>query len=119
MSCCTTAQAWYVDNTMVVQLGTLVSLGDALDAPLTDELSGLVISDATVTAQLEDLAGTTVSGQTWPLTLAHVSGGVYRAGVAFGVAAQAGVDYVVKIVAEKAGNRATWRVPVTAQVRVG
>lgn len=117
MTCPTTAQAWYRDNTMIVQVGTLVSLGDALDAPLTDELTGLVITDATVTARLEDVGGATVSGETWPLTLPHVSGGVYRAGVAYAVAVQEGVDYDVVIVADKAGNRATWRVRVTALVR--
>lgn len=114
---CTTAQVWYKDNTMVVQLGTLISLGDDTDAPLTDELTDTVITDAAVTAQLEDAAGATVSGETWPITLSHVSGGVYRGGAAYGVAVEEGVDYVVEIVADKAGNRGTWRVPVTAQQR--
>lgn len=114
---CTTAQVWYKDNTMIVQLGTLISLGDDTDAPLTDELTDTVITDATVTAQLEDAAGATVSGETWPITLAHVSGGVYRGGASYNVAVEVGVDYVVEIIADKAGNRAIWRVPVTAQQR--
>lgn len=117
MTCTTRANAWLKDNTMVVQLGTLISLGDDTDAPLTDELTDTVITDATVTAQLEDAAGATVSGETWPITLAHVSGGVYRGGASYAVAVEVGVEYVVEIVADKSGNRGTWRVPVTAYQR--
>lgn len=120
MTCASTqACAWYLDNTMVVQLGTLRSLGDLLDAPLTDGITGAVITDATVVAQLEDAAGATVSGTTWPVTLSHVSGGVYRAAVSHGVVLTEGTDYVVEIQADKSGNRATWRVPVIAQQRTG
>lgn len=117
MGCASLARVWYQDNTMIVQLGTLISLGDETDEPLTDALTGTVITDATVTAQLEDLTGATVAGQAWPLTLAHVSGGVYRGSAAYAVAVEVGIDYVVEITADKAGNRGTWRVPVTAQQR--
>ena len=111
------AQAWYLDNTMVVQLGSLIAQGDATDEPLTDELTGTVITDATVTAQLEDEGGTQVTGETWPITLAHVTGGIYRGAAAYGVAVQEGARYVVEIVATKSGNRATWRMPVVARER--
>lgn len=115
--CChaASALAWYTETTMVLQLGSLRSLGDATDEPLTDEVTGLVITDATVTARLEDVAGTAVSGEAWPITLAHVSGGVYRGAVSYLVAVHVGVSYVAEIVAERSGARATWRVPVLVQ----
>ena len=111
------ALAWYRDNTMVVQLGTLIALGDASDAPLTDAITRAVITDATVTAQLEDSAGATISGQAWPITLAHVSGGVYRGSAAAAVAVVQGARYIVEITATKSGNTGTWRVPVIAEER--
>ncbi len=122
MSCgCTTGApaAWYLDTTMVLQLGQLKSLGDEIDAPLTDAVTGAVITDATVTGRLEDVAGTAVSGETWPVNLTHVSGGVYRGAVAYAVAVQEGVSYYAEIVAERSGSRSTWRVPVRVQQRVG
>ena len=40
---------------------------------LYDVISASYINDATVTATVTDLAGTQVSGQTWPATLSYVS----------------------------------------------
>jgi hypothetical protein len=114
MTCPTTARAWYKDNTMVVQLGTLITLGDDTDAPLTDALTDTVITDATVAAQVEDLTGAAVGGA---ISMAHVSGGVYRGTGPAALAVEVGVDYVVEIVATKAGNTGTWRVPITVEER--
>lgn len=112
-----TAQAWYQNNTMFLQLGTLISLGDATDEPLTDEITGAVITDATVTARFLDLGGTEVAGETWPVALAHVSGGVYRGAASYAVAVSLGVQYVAEITATKDASRAQWRLPVVVRER--
>lgn len=41
---------------------------------LTNAATGAYVNNATVTATLKDADGTNVSGQTWPLSLAYVSG---------------------------------------------
>lgn len=111
------ACVWWVENTMVVQLGELVALGDAKDAPLTDALTGAVIADAVVTATLYDLGDAAVAGETWPLSVPAVSGGVYRGAASAAVAVAEGQAYRLKIVATKSGNTATYWVPVTAARR--
>lgn len=111
-----TARAWYKDNTMLVQLGTLISLGDDSDGPLTDELTDTVITDATVAAQVEDAAGTAIGSS---IAMAHASGGVYRGSGPAALAVELGVEYVVEIVATKSGNTGTWRVPITVEERAG
>lgn len=111
MSCrCDDAAVYYKDNSMVIQLGTTT-------APLTDDATGQVVTGATVTAQLEDVAGTPVSGEAWPIALPHIGGGVYQGIASYLVAVQVGVSYVVEIVATVSGVRGTWRIPVTAQER--
>lgn len=118
MSCVSaTTQAWYQNNTMFLQLGTLISLGDATDEPLTDELTGTVIVDASVTARVLDLAGTPVSGETWPVSLPHLAGGVYRGSVAAAVSVSRGVRFIVEITAVKDTSQAQWRVPVLVEER--
>lgn len=112
----TTARVWYKDNTMVVQLGTLIVLGDDTDAPLTDALTGSVITSATVSAQVKDAAGTAVGSA---IAMAHVSGGVYRGSGPSSLAVDVGVDYTVEIIASASGNTGTWRVPVTVEQRTG
>lgn len=114
-----TVSAWWVGNSMLVQLGTLIALGDLTDEPLTDELTGTVITDATVTARLLDVAGAEVAGETWPLALAHISGGVYRAIASSAVAVVAGVAYTLEVMAVKAGVTSVWQVPVPGEVRTG
>lgn len=53
------------------------------------------------------------------IPLSHVSGGVYRGTGPASLAVEVGVDYVVEIVATKAGNTGTWRVPITVEERTG
>jgi hypothetical protein len=103
--------AWLKDNTMIVQLGTT-------DEPLTDELTGTVITDATVQViDIRDLAGTVVTGETFPKAMNHVAGGVYRAGIAHALVVSVGVEYQVEIRAEKSGSRGTWRLKVLVTER--
>lgn len=58
----------YIDNNSLVTL-----------TALTNCATGAVDTTATVTVTLKDSAGVDVPGQTWPATMAHVSGGTYRA----------------------------------------
>lgn len=111
------AKVWLRGNTMLIQLGMLVSLGDAEDAPLTDELTGTVITDATVTATVYDATGTPASGQTWPLAIAAVSGGVYRGAASYNTALALGPGAVCEIIADKSGNRGKWRIPLLVEDR--
>lgn len=100
------ATAWYQNNTMVIELGAL-----------TDEIAGTAVTTATVTAQLEHPNGNTVTGETWPVTLSHVSAGTYRGVASYAITAELGQRYHVEIVATVGTYRATWRVPVLCQNR--
>lgn len=53
----------YIDNTNIIELRGLKSA-------LEDEF----IADATVRVTVKDSEGTSVTGQTWPLTLASIDG---------------------------------------------
>lgn len=67
--------AIYDENSMVFQLGTSTE-------PLTDEITGAVQTTATVTLEwIKDAANATIAGVSFPVTLAHAGGGVYRAAV--------------------------------------
>lgn len=48
-------------------------------ADLTNDVTGVVDTTATVTVTLIDSGGNEVTGQTWPATMAHVAAGLYRA----------------------------------------
>lgn len=98
--------AWYQGNTMVIELGAL-----------TDEITDAAVTTATVTAQLEHPNGNTVTGETWPITLSHVSAGTYRGVASYAIAAELAQRYHVEIVATVSSYRATWRVPVLCQNR--
>lgn len=63
-----------IGNSMVLELS------DEFRNGLRDTVTGEWILDATVTATLKNASGVSIAGQTWPLTLAFVTGsrGVYR-----------------------------------------
>ena len=62
-----------------------------LDAVLTaDTLGDTPIDDANVTVTIRDVDGIEVSGAMWPLAMAHISAGLYRALL------PAGLDFVPK-----------------------
>lgn len=103
--------AWYKDNTMIVQLGTTAE-------PLVDQITGSTITDATVSlVAVRTRAGATVTGDTFPKTMSHTSGGIYRTTVSHLLSITEGTSYVAEIQAEKSGNRATWQVPILATDR--
>jgi len=98
--------AWYDGTTMVVQVGTTAS-------PLRDEITGAVITNATITARVRDQAGVDVVGVAWPVGVPHASGGIYRASVPVLTLTNL-VQYSVRIVAMVAGNQRTWDVPIVS-----
>ena len=58
----------YIDNHNVIEWQAL-----------TNSVTGVVDTGATVSATIKDSSGTEVSGQTWPAVMAHDTGGTYRA----------------------------------------
>lgn len=66
--------AWYDGNSMIVQLGTP-------GRPLRDTLTGGLVTTAVVTCQAFDALGVPLAGISWPQTLAHVGGGIYRVSI--------------------------------------
>ena len=68
----------YIGNTLVLELM------DADGEGLRDPITGAYVNDAVVTARLKTAVGADIAGQTWPLTLAYVTGsrGVYRGALA-------------------------------------
>lgn len=84
---------------------------------LTNEASGSVISNATVTVALEDLAGTEIlAAQTMPAV--GGSAGKYRYTVEDTLALVPGTVVIAVFTADGDGLTATWRRPYTVQTRV-
>lgn len=86
---------------------------------LQDEASGDYLNGASVSAVLVDESGTQVQGQTWPLSLAYVTGsqGRYQGVLEDTLALQHGQRYIAQVTADAAGLRGYWEVPVTARRR--
>lgn len=107
----TCAVALYVGNSNTLQLGTTSD-------PLANAITGATDTGATVTATVYDAAGTAVSGETWPVTLVHNSGGIYQRTLASDLAIVEGRRY--KVVVHAVGSGAEvgdWTVWVEAEVR--
>ncbi len=96
--------AWYDGTTMLVELGTT-------SEPLTDELTGVAVTSATVTLRVMTAAGVDVAGPTWPLALPHVGGGVYRAAVPI-LTLSAQERYIARIRAVVGAVERQWDVDV-------
>ena len=58
----------YIDNSNVIELRAL-----------TNSVTGVVDTGATVTVTILDASGAEVAGQVWPAAMSHDSGGTYRA----------------------------------------
>ena len=82
---------------------------------LTNATSGEYINDATVTAILKTSSGTTISGQTFPLTLSYVaaSNGTYRGVLEDGLSV-ATISRAIATITVDAGNDLirTWKMRV-------
>lgn len=87
---------------------------------LKNETTGGFLNAATVTATVVDAEGNQVTGQSWPLTLAYVTGsdGIYRATLAYTVGLVSGARYTAQFTANSgAGLRASWSAPCLARHR--
>lgn len=97
----------YVGNTNYVEL-------DAL----TNEVTGVVITDASVTLRLKDAAGADVAGETWPLVLTHVADGLYRCYLVSTLPLVADAKYTGEVVAIAGGSLVgKWSLDFVAKVR--
>jgi len=84
---------------------------------LKNDVTGLVVNDATVTFTLKDTAGTVIDGPT-AMTYVPASNGVYRGTLADTVAIVVGTRYVVQIdVDAGAGLTAKWELDAVCQTR--
>ena len=85
---------------------------------LLNELTGANLNAATVTVTLKDSTGTNVPGDTWPKTMAYVTGsnGVYRATLGYALPLTADARYTATLVADAgAGLRRTWTMECVAR----
>lgn len=87
---------------------------------LKNEVTGAFLNAAAVTATLVDAEGDQVTGQSWPVTLAYVTGsdGLYRATLSYGMGLTSGGRYTAQITANGgSGLRASWSIPCLARAR--
>jgi hypothetical protein len=96
----------YIGNTAIIEL-----------QDLTNAVTELPETSATVTTTLYDAAGVEVSGQTWPLSMSHVSAGTYRATLDHDLVLTANRQYVAHVDAGISGVIGHWELPVRAKVR--
>jgi len=88
---------------------------------LKNRATGAYINNATVTGELLTLAGTQVSGQTWPMTFAYVpdSDGEYHGVFEDSLALTLGESYRVKITVDAGSDRiAQFTMNVKARERI-
>lgn len=97
----------FIDNNNVIELQSL-----------TNSVTGVADTAATVTMTLTDRAGTPVSGQSWPSTLSHVADGLYRLTLEDDIAIVDRGSYIANIDAVGSGSEVGhWEIPVRAATR--
>jgi hypothetical protein len=100
-----------IDNTIVVQLGTTAS-------PLRNSVTEVVDTAATITCVLLDSSGDEVTGSTWPVSMPHSSGGIYRATLPATLELVHGDSYTAVISGAGSGGEAlNIEVSCVAQIR--
>jgi hypothetical protein len=99
-----TLNLWYVGSSMVVEL-----------QGLQDTLTETPVTTALVQATLLDTNGNVVAGESWPLTLAHVSAGTYRGVASYVVSVKEKARYTCRVTAAIGGIHRRWDIPVTAR----
>ena len=98
----------YIGNDMVIEV-----------TELTNSVTSVVDEAATVAVTLLS-SGSTVAGATWPISMPHVAGGLYRATLPAGLQLYASTSYSAVITVTGAGGEvAKWEPQVVAQKRVG
>lgn len=103
-------QTLYVGNDTILEVGSL-----------KNELTGAFLNSAAVTVTVTDMSGVEVSGDTWPKTMAYLTGsdGVYRATLLHGLALVAGTRYQAEVAADAGtGLYASWTIDCVARDRV-
>jgi len=97
----------YLDNSNVVEL-----------RDLTNSVTGLADEGASVSLTITDQSGTAVTGETWPVSMAHVSNGLYRATLSESLSIVSGRKYFAVVSATGSGGQVgKWTCPVVAEVR--
>lgn len=96
----------YIGNTSVIEL-----------QDLTNAVTELPETTATVTVTVYDAAGAQVTGETWPLSMTHISAGTYRATLPDDLVLTANRQYVAHVDADISGVIGHWEKPVRAKVR--
>ncbi len=86
---------------------------------LKDAVTGAFINGATVTATIKDKAGAVVLGQTFPVTLAFVSGsnGDYRATLVKALLLVDDTEYIAEITATDTAGDGFWEFPFVSETR--
>ncbi len=102
------AEALYISNDNLLRV-----------SGLRDDSTGAYINTATVTVTLKDSGGSPVSGQAWPLTLAHVTGtnGRYQGTLEETLVLVADTEYTAEIDAVLVDLKAHWEFSLEAKVR--
>ena len=101
----------YIGNSNVLQLGTT-------DDPVANSITGTTDTGATVTGTIYDMDDAEVTGETWPVTLSHNSGGIYQAVLSDSLSLTEHTNYQIVINATgSAGENGKWTVVKKAEVR--
>lgn len=98
----------YVGNSNVIEL-----------QELTNSVTDVVDEAATVTVTLYDCSGTEVTGQSWPATMTHATGGTYRVTLDDGIAITVNNKYIAKVDATGVGGQVGhWEYSTLALTRI-
>lgn len=98
----------YIANDNLIEL---TGLRHAVDSSALDNTS-------TVQVTIKDAEGNAVAGQSWPLTLAFVSAGMFRATLSRSLVLTNGEKYDALILAtSQTGAQAQWQRPLLATIR--
>lgn len=97
----------YVDNSNVIEL-----------QGLTNTVTGVVDTGASVAVTVKDGAGVAVAGQTWPKAMSHDSAGTYRATLNSDLSLRKGGRYFGYVTATGSGGEVgNWVVELIASIR--
>jgi hypothetical protein len=98
----------YLDNSNVIELRSL-----------TNSVTGVVDTGASVSVTIQDASGTPVTGQVWPVSMGHDSDGTYRATLDSSINLIAGRKYTAVVTATGSGSEVgEWNCSVIAQDRL-
>lgn len=88
---------------------------------LSNETTGVIVNNATVTCTVVDRLGAEVAGQVWPLALTYqaASNGVYIGEIQDSAALIVGATYIARITALGAGLQKYWELPFKHERDIG